>query len=1005
MSSSKRRPSDVRRRAFRRSLLEALEPRQMFAVDWRNPVDALDINNDRRITAFDALEVINELSLNSNHSLVAPKPAAAPFLDATGNDEVSAFDALAVINYLNIATAPSYTLEEAVGKTASEFAVTITAGSIPAGSRTYQLKIQPQFDGTDTTASSEDILSVYLYDPATGQTVVDSGSDSTSLFSLAGTDAKIQNGLVQWDGSLLSIDLSSFSSTNTLQLRVQLLNVDADYGSKVLITPWTNTIDPLGVPRSEGPLRGIPALPGNAAVLSSYYSIPNLDLEIENVSFDSATGRFTAEARLANNTPIVVHNGAFLLQGLSAGTVAFNPSGTTGGVPYFTFDSVISPAGLAPGAKTNWIRIYIDVPPGESFALKPEVLGFTETQTLAQVGTFTGTISETEEQHNFIFPMLQHQDLLIVPMKFPSTFNDPSPTIRLFNPNNTVVSGFPDSLQDRFDVFDTPFTGHYRFELTGKAPGEFAVAFFDTTTAETLNLLDTRSGFIDPRIGPLFYSFEGSAGQTLLLENLLPTSETRIGTWRMVDRYGQEAGQRFVANNGDTEFQLTKTSRYYLVFSPPDYSTPTPYNFVLRAPVVTTDTLNFGGTTNVNITSFGQENAYTFAGTKNQQVIFDSLLPASDLTRFWLVNPAGERVEITEANSQLLDSTGTWKLVVRGDQLGSFAFRMYNVADLPALENGTIISGSVTNLESDFYRLPAVRGERFVLMGGGSEKVSYSLTGPAGQDIQLETFGGRYGLWEAGNTVVEIQAAASATGEEVYNYTAERTFQAPIAHTGFNVDYIGQAPSGNSTVATFNASAGTPIMIDMLAGEGATSAVTLSLMGAADVTSVTGDSKVIVLTKSGTYTIQATNTTGGLRPYAFRLLDLAVAPLLGDNEILNTSVASGKTLVRRIEGEIGDTMLFDTSFSLTNYNASMRIVTDDSDASAGTPESMSALSRFACGGTLLGISTDETRPASMKLSAPSGSVAESVICTEYATPGCLRGFLAPTRMGRTAARP
>lgn len=63
----------------------------------------LDVNNDGKITAFDALAVINQLNLAGGPTSVPTGGfIRAPFLDVDGNSSVSAFDALQVINYLNL---------------------------------------------------------------------------------------------------------------------------------------------------------------------------------------------------------------------------------------------------------------------------------------------------------------------------------------------------------------------------------------------------------------------------------------------------------------------------------------------------------------------------------------------------------------------------------------------------------------------------------------------------------------------------------------------------------------------------------------------------------------------------------------------------------------------------------------------------------------------------------------------------------------------------------------
>lgn len=66
-----------------------------------NPLQPLDANGDTRITAFDALAVINFLNLNG----VAADPLGprmTSHLDVNGDGRISAFDALPIINFLNL---------------------------------------------------------------------------------------------------------------------------------------------------------------------------------------------------------------------------------------------------------------------------------------------------------------------------------------------------------------------------------------------------------------------------------------------------------------------------------------------------------------------------------------------------------------------------------------------------------------------------------------------------------------------------------------------------------------------------------------------------------------------------------------------------------------------------------------------------------------------------------------------------------------------------------------
>ncbi|MDA8745662.1 fibro-slime domain-containing protein [Rubripirellula amarantea] len=104
MKSKTRRP--IARRKSRRSHFQILEDRRMLVSDWQNPVTPADVNDDGKITALDALVVINDLQRQQISSMAAGElPSVRTtnenYLDVNGDGRSSPVDALQVINQLN----------------------------------------------------------------------------------------------------------------------------------------------------------------------------------------------------------------------------------------------------------------------------------------------------------------------------------------------------------------------------------------------------------------------------------------------------------------------------------------------------------------------------------------------------------------------------------------------------------------------------------------------------------------------------------------------------------------------------------------------------------------------------------------------------------------------------------------------------------------------------------------------------------------------------------------
>ncbi len=90
------------KRKIRRSRYEILEARMLLASDLHNQGNPYDVNLDERVSALDALVVINALDQQPNGEAESESGAASPTMMVDTNDDgkISAIDALLIINYL-----------------------------------------------------------------------------------------------------------------------------------------------------------------------------------------------------------------------------------------------------------------------------------------------------------------------------------------------------------------------------------------------------------------------------------------------------------------------------------------------------------------------------------------------------------------------------------------------------------------------------------------------------------------------------------------------------------------------------------------------------------------------------------------------------------------------------------------------------------------------------------------------------------------------------------------
>ena len=361
------------RRRIRRSGFEPLEPRLLLAADWRNPLISIDTNGDQSVSAVDALIAINELNESGAHSLTTPHQEGDPFLDVNGDDFVSAIDPLRVINALNEGFSLPLVLDE-TDRFANEKSFEIGLGQA-AGGRTYRFSVAAEIDTSDDAPLLEDLLAVYLVDVNNRSQTLLSDEPGSPLFAYDGETVSAMPSQVSFDGSIVEVDLSPLAEMSAGQLVFQLLNNDGDQGTRVSISPLSNTVDPLGAqspPSSTVPGRVDAVTSGEVPAVA-----PNADLvpHVDGVSFDPTTGRFVADLRIENQGAAVGPDIVVAFPGLPAGVTLLNrQTGFPGSDPVINMRNAIPSGGLQKNETSSVVRIEISNAAGTPFSLVPQVL-------------------------------------------------------------------------------------------------------------------------------------------------------------------------------------------------------------------------------------------------------------------------------------------------------------------------------------------------------------------------------------------------------------------------------------------------------------------------------------------------------------------------------------------------------------------------------------------------------------------------------------------------------
>jgi YD repeat-containing protein len=256
----------------------------------------------------------------------------------------------------------------------TEKAIDVTFGG--AGQRVLEFDLQTSFDGGDTRSFAHDRVAFYLVD-ANGVALSIDGQRPGSLpvFAYGESATDTIPGLVQFDGSHVKIDVSGVNAAAG-RLVVQLLNQDSDGRGNIKVTNFVDRVDATGTPGKAVSPYVAPVTPGAAVVLDGYLGTANGQLLLSDVSFDKATGKYSADLRVKNvGNTVLSRNLAVLLSELPAGVTVGNASGIhAAGSAYLNFATAIQAGGLAAGAISGAIRVEINDPNLKAFGFKPVVL-------------------------------------------------------------------------------------------------------------------------------------------------------------------------------------------------------------------------------------------------------------------------------------------------------------------------------------------------------------------------------------------------------------------------------------------------------------------------------------------------------------------------------------------------------------------------------------------------------------------------------------------------------
>ncbi|MCA9228508.1 MAG: hypothetical protein KDA47_22985, partial [Planctomycetales bacterium] len=241
---------------------------------------------------------------------------------------------------------------------------------------------------------ASDVLNVLLFDPTDPtKPLLELGDLNAPLLAVNESRAEFDPRIVTMRQEQVEIDLSSLRGSDQVGVRIQLLSLDGDDGSRFVVEnleTQTRLEPTLEFAFAE---TDIPTLaPGPAVDGAAFVAADQVVVDVDNVIFDSRAGRLVADIRATNRGPSLGREMIAVFEGLPSGVNVLNASGmTAAGSPFINLEPAAPRGGLRANATTTPIRVEFDVTdsPAVDFDLRIRRGALNSAPTLASLGILT----------------------------------------------------------------------------------------------------------------------------------------------------------------------------------------------------------------------------------------------------------------------------------------------------------------------------------------------------------------------------------------------------------------------------------------------------------------------------------------------------------------------------------------------------------------------------------------------------------------------------------------
>lgn len=814
----------------------------------------------------------------------------------------------------------------------------------------------------------KDAFEASLTDSTGNSLVLPIAGSRDAFFNISEGQSPALSSNARLTGDTVDLDLSHIAAGTEARLRVRLVNNDADTTTSVSVTEAKLIAGTMNTP-SAATLAQTPAFPMGNVDLSTLADITSsMAVTYSQSSLNEQTDVLYADLTLQNagtypvDSPVVA-----VITHLSDPTVNVRNSDglTPDRSPYLDLSGLIGGRTLAAGQSTGTRTLAFYNPKGVQFTYELVVLGHLNRPPAFDSAPNTEAIEGTTYVYQAAAGDSDNDALTFTLVTGPDGMTvDPATGEVTWQPelsdlgNQAVLLQVDDGhggvAQQQYTletitappnrpplfasvpVVSSNVNAAYTYHATATDPDADAIAFSLVSGPAGMSVV----------AGTGLVSWTPTADQMGIVDITLAVSDGRGGTATQVYRVhvlqDPKNSPPLIVSDPITQYNIPPVSD-----SPAGNVNPERIQLTLSDGQISDQTVSLTGLSGGPLTlgspvtgifgTPGQQDAYTFSLANNALLYFDSLTNNAGF-QWSLVGPNSfanvSNRPFTASDTGIVPNpvlnlpAGAYILTVAGtgQTAGLYGFRLSNLASVTALTPSASAVSAVLNPanRSDLYRFDAVLGQSFYFgsskLSGGTSGDQWLLIDPYGNVVSAISLGndaGRMTLRGAGSYTVIVQGDIVDTGTVSYSLTL-----APITNT-VQALTLGSAVNANlgpgqQDSYTFDLAASALVYFDALtnnsglqwslAGPGGT-AVSNRSFTASDGRFIATNPVLALPAGAYTLTVSGVGQTSG--PYAFRLLNLAVASALAPNTTINDSLnpANG-TILYAFTANAGDRYTF-----------------------------------------------------------------------------------------------